>query len=113
MTREDAIKSAAEAMHRQDFGENIDWGTPIAVVAQYKARATAAYDAMAEHIRAREEAVREMCAEFAEAEALALSMAADQASGCSVASTYRSNSYQITRLSNAIRALDIGGKTDG
>ena len=101
MTRNECI----EAMARASFGvwDSIDdWDTaPTNLKDEYRIEATAAYDAMAEHIRAREEAVREMCAKQCGAVISSLGKGSYPVPNCSIDTA--------SRISNAIRALDIGG----
>lgn len=105
MTREDCIKAMARARHSQAC----DGGyTQVGYM-----NATAAYDAMQDHIRAERERVREMCAEhFDDAATEAEGRFAFQSAGES-SEAFTKTANIMRALADDIRALDIGGKTDG
>lgn len=93
MTREDCIEAMAREMHDGPLGVDVLYNEVSPATGGLdstiwcREMGTAAYDAMADHIRAREEAVRERCAVIAET-----------GFGASLLAAAR------------IRALDIGGE---
>ena len=110
MTRDQCIEAKAEKMHRQAIG---GWGVSYGID-YYKGLATAAYDAMADHIRAERE----------RGEGLMLDKCRDAVSGfmddvCNAAIAcddpvemrlISERSHTITAIFQVVNALEIGGE---
>lgn len=112
MTRDQCIEAMARAMHDGPLGVDVLYNevSPASggldSTIWCREMATAAYDAMADHIRAREEAVRERClCVVTQERANVASHEQTPATHCAVA--------YMTLIGTAIRALDIGGPGDG
>ena len=95
MTRDQCIEAMARAMCESE-------GEWLVLADMRREQATAAYDAMADHIRAREEAVRERCVAICERRAEEMRV-----------HRYPAIEAALRDAAGDIRALDIGGKTDG
>ena len=105
MTRDECIEAMARARH----SEACDGG--YAQVGYLNA--TAAYDAMAEHIQAREEAVREMCAVYCHSHNMSVNVRGSEGTYVPTEFNDKYGTHPGMGYADAIRALDIGGKTDG
>ena len=101
MTRDECIEAMRKAMASHNL-EYVDSTT-----------ATAAYDAMADHIRAREEAVREMCAVYCHSHNMSVNVRGSEGTYVPTEFNDKYGTHPGMGYADAIRALDIGGKTDG
>jgi hypothetical protein len=116
MTREQCIEAMAREMHDGPLGADDryddllrdDWS-----VEWINEMATAAYDEMQGHIRAREEAVREMCAVYCESNMMSVNVRGSEDTYTPESFDGRYGSHPGMGYADAIRALDIGGQEDG
>lgn len=112
MTRDQCIESMArEIALASNPDATWDWYSEAGRNA-FRKQATAAYYAMADHIQAERERVREMCAAFCAAKSRDFKEAADEEPDVVAEDKLREIGRVAAWMARDLRALDIGGEAD-